>query len=245
MEEIMINSIIEIIRTLNGGTVIPFQKDEITKMNLYSDNVELYVDSSGAKNKFFYFAEFKMNGENEDNLAQIESELSDNQAFAVIGEPEPSDSYMILLWEVEKIGENIYPYIINTEENEFFYKKYIFYYTKNELQCFQEWYGKLVENGKGCLTNTLQALQELNEESEQAGFLIRLLTKVPFLDPVFPKAVMANFDNMVKKRIEGIRQREKLENVMTVNNIFTDVIGTGNYDEKKLADLIYQKFVED
>ena len=93
----MINSIIEIIRTLNGGTVIPFQKDEITKMNLYSDNVELYVDSSGAKNKFFYFAEFKMNGENEDNLAQIESELSDNQAFAVIGEPKPSDSYMILL----------------------------------------------------------------------------------------------------------------------------------------------------
>lgn len=32
---------------------------------------------------------------------------------------------------------------------------------------------------------------------------------------------------------------------MTVNNIFTDVMGTGNYDEEKLADLIYQKFVED
>lgn len=241
----MINSIIEIIRTLNGGSVIPFQKDEITKINLYSDNVELYVDSSGAKDKFFYFAEFKMSGENEDNLAQIELELSDNQAFAVLGEPEPSDSYMILLWEVEKIEESIYPYIINTEENEFFYKKYIFYYTKKELQCFQEWHGKLVENGKGCLTNTLEALQELNEESEQAAFLIRLLTKVPFLDPVFPKAVMADFDNMVKKRIEGIRQREKLEDVRTVNNIFTDVVGNGNYDEEKLADLIYKKFVED
>ena len=245
MEEIMINSIIEIIRTLNDGTVIPFQKDEITKINLYSDNVELYVDSSGTKNKFFYFAEFKMNGENEDNLAQIESELSENQAFAVIGEPEPSDSYMILLWEVEKIGESIYPYIINTEENEFFYKKYIFYYTKKELQCFQEWYGKLVENGKGCLTNTLQALQELNEESEQAAFLIRLLTQVPFLDPVFPKAVIADFDNMVQKRIESIRQREKLEGVLTVNTIFTDTFKTGDYDEEKSVDLIYQKFVED
>lgn len=245
MEEIMINSIIEIIRKLNGGTVIPFQKDEITKINLYSDKVELYVDSSGAKNKFFYFAEFKMNGENEDNLVQIELELSDNQAFTVIGEPEPSDSYMILLWEVEKIGESIYPYIINTEENEFFYKKYIFYYTRKELQCFQEWYGKLVENGKGCLTNTLQALQELNEESEQAAFLIRLLTKVPFFNPVFPKAVMADFDNMVKKRIEGIRQRGKLEDMMTVNNIFIDMVGTGDYDEEKLADLMYQKFVED
>lgn len=241
----MINSIIEIIRTLNGETVIPFQKDEITKINLYSDNVELYVDSSGAKNKFFYFAEFKMNGENKDNLAQIESDLSDNQAFAVIGEPEPSDSYMILLWEVKKIGESIYPYIINTEENEFFYKKYIFYYTKKELQCFQEWHGKLAENGKGSLTNTLQALQELNEESEQAAFLIRLLTKVPFLNPVFPKAVMADFDNMVKKRIESIRQREKSEEVMTVNNIFIDMFVNGNYDEEKLTDLIYQKFVEE
>ena len=39
----------------------------------------------------------------------------------------------------------------------------------------------------------IEVAKTLNEEAEEAAFLIRLLTKVPFLDPVFPKAVMADF----------------------------------------------------
>ncbi len=241
----MINPIIEIIRTFNEGSVIPLQKDEITKVDLHSENVELYADPSGTKNKFFYFAELKMNDENKDNLDQIELELSDNQAFSVIEEPEPGDSYMILLWKVEEIKDSIYPYIINIEENEFFYKKYVLYYTQKELESFQKWYGKLLKNGKGSLNNTLLALRELNEESNEVAFLIRLLTKVPFLNPIFPKAVMADFDNMVEKKIESIRNKEKLDEVKTVNSIFTDMFVTDNYDEEKLSYFIYQKFVED
>lgn len=116
----MIDVIIDIIRSLNEGNVLPFQKDAETKIDLYNKDVELYIDYSGNEKKYYYFAELKMDDEKDDNLPQIEDILRNNEALAVIGEPNPSDSYMILLWQIENIDESIYPYVIKIEENEFF-----------------------------------------------------------------------------------------------------------------------------
>lgn len=240
----MIKTIVDIIRLLNEGKVIPFQADEETKINLCSNNVELYIDSSGAENKYYYFAEFKMDDEKKDNLEQIESEVLSDDAYTVIGEPSPSDSYMILLWEVEYINETINPYIIEIEENEFFYKKYIFYYTKKELDCFMAWYKILQENGESTLTTVLDALQELDDESEVVKFLTRLLIKVPFLNPVFPKAVMNDFDKMVQQKITTSRHKQKVL-IETVNNIFMSVMDTEDHDIETLSNVIYQKLMEE
>lgn len=238
----MINTIVDIIRLLNEGNVIPSQTDKETKINLYSDDVDLYVDSSGIDNKYYYFADFKMDDEKKDNLDQIESVVINNEAYAVIGEPSPSDSYMILLWEVEKIDENIYPYIIEIEENEFFYKKYIFYYTKKERDSFLKWYKELQENGESTLTTTLDSLQELNDESEVVKFLTRLLIKVPFLNPVFPTAHMDDFDKMVQKKINTMRHEQK-GLIQTVNNIFMMAMDNETDDIEALSNEIYQKLM--
>ncbi len=240
----MINTIVDIIRLLNEGNVIPFQTDKETKIDLFSDDVELYVDFSGIDNKYYYFADFKMDEEKKDNLDQIENVVLSNDAYATIGEPRPSDSYMILLWEVEKIDENIYPYIIEIEENEFFYKKYIFYYTKNELDCFMRWYKELRENGESSLTTTLDYLQELDDESEVVKFLTRLLIKVPFFNPVFPKAIMKDFDKMVQKKIDTIRHKQK-ESIRTVNNFFMKAMDNGDYNIETLSNEIYKKLMEE
>ena len=104
-EAIMIDVIIDIIRLLNEGNVLPFQKDAETKIDLYNKDVELYIDYSGNEKKYYYFAELKMDDEKDDNLPQIEDILRNNEALAVIGEPNPSDSYMILLWQIENIDE--------------------------------------------------------------------------------------------------------------------------------------------
>lgn len=241
----MISTIVDIIRSLNRGNVIPFQEDKKTKINLYSSDVELYVDSLGEEQKYYYFADFKMDDEGNDNLEQIESVLMNNDAFAIIGEPSPSDSYMILLWKVKKIDEQIYPRIINIEENEFFYKKYIFYYTENELGCFMEWYKGLDKNGEATLTETLQFLQKSSDESEQVRFLTRLLIKVPFLNPVFPKAVMDDFDLMVKQKIDGIRQKQQKGTIDIVNDIFMESMNEGTPDIDRLSNVIYQKLMEE
>lgn len=238
----MIDVIIDIIRSLNAGNVLPFQKDAETKIDLYHKDVELYIDYSGNEKKYYYFAELKMDDEKDDNLPQIEDILRNNEALAVIGEPNPSDSYMILLWQIENIDESIYPYVIKIEENEFFYKKYVFYYTGQELKSFMEWYHILSEKGSSDLTELLQELQSLDEGAVQVDFLTRLLAKVPFFNPVFPKAVMNDFDKMVQKRIDGIRQTQK-ETIGIINNIFNEAIESGNADIEKISDTIYQELM--
>lgn len=238
----MIDVIIDIIRSLNEGNVLPFQKDAETKIDLYNKDVELYIDYSGNEKKYYYFAELKMDDEKDDNLPQIEDILRNNEALAVIGEPNPSDSYMILLWQIENIDESIYPYVIKIEENEFFYKKYVFYYTRQELKSFMDWYHILSEKGSSDLTELLQELQSLDEGAVQVDFLTRLLAKVPFFNPVFPKAVMNDFDKMVQKRIDGIRQTQK-EIIGIINNIFNEAIESGNADIQKISDTIYRELM--
>ncbi len=255
MEAIMIDTIIDIIRSLNAGNVLPLQKDEETKIDLYNNDVKLYIDYSGNDKKYYYFAELKMDDEKDDNLAQIEDILRNNEAFTVIGEPNPSDSYMILLWQVEYIDESIYPYVIKIEENEFFYKKYVFYYTEKELKSFVDWYHALTEKGTSTLTEILNVLQFSDEDSAEVSFLTRLLAKVSFFHPVFPKAIMNDFDKMVQKKIDGIRQTQKeksdgsrrtqKEAVEIINNIFMEEIENGNANIEKLSNKIYQKMMEE
>lgn len=238
----MIDIIMDIIRLLNEGNVIPMQKDRNTKIDLYNDQVQLFVDSSGEENKYYYFAEFAIDDE-QDNLAQIEDVVSNSDVYTVIGKPKPSNSYMILLWKVEQIDESLYPYIIQIEENEFFYKKYVFYYTEKEQKCFSEWYGTLNIDKKPVLDTVLEALQSLNDESDQMQFLTRLLSKVPFFNPVFPKAVMNDFSKMVRQKIDGIRKQKNT--VEMINDIFIKSIEEETFDTEVLSDMIYQKIMEE
>lgn len=239
----MTDIIMNVIRILNDGNIIPMQKDENTKIDLYNDKVQLYMDTSGLERKYYYFAELEVDEDKQDNLAQIESAALNSDAYTIIGKPEPSNSYMVLFWKVEYIDECLYPYIIQIEENEFFYKKYVFYYTEKEQKCFTEWCMSLKNSEKPMLDKVLEEIQNLSDESVQVHFLTRLLSKVPFFNPVFPKAVMNDFDKMVSQKIDGIRK--KRENVEMINNIFVRSIEEETFDAEVLSDIIYKKIMED
>ena len=43
MEVIMINTILDIIRLLNDGNIVPMQKDEDTKIDLYNENLDSQI----------------------------------------------------------------------------------------------------------------------------------------------------------------------------------------------------------
>ena len=220
----MINTMLDIIRLLNEGSIVPMQKDQDTKIDLYNEKVQLFVDASGEENKYYYFSELEIDDKNQDNLAEIEDVALNSDAYTVIEKPTPSDSYMILFWKVECIEERLYPDIIKIEENEFFYKKYVFYYTEKELQC-------------------LAAIQFLNDESEPVQFLTRLLSKVPFFNPIFPKAVMNDFGEMVRHKI-GVTRKQK-KNVEMINDMFIRSIEETSFNVEVLSDMIYQKILEE
>ena len=166
-----------------------------------------------------------------------------SDAYTVIEKPTPSDSYMILFWKVGDIEERLYPDIIKIEENEFFYKKYVFYYTEKELQCFKKWCSSLKTNGKPMLDTVLEEVQLLKDESEQVQFLTRLLSKVPFFNPIFPKAIMNDFGEMVRQKIDGIRKQKK--NVEMINDMFIRSIEETSFNVEVLSDMIYQKILEE
>ena len=237
----MINTMLDIIRLLNEGSIVPMQKDQDTKIDLYNEKVQLFVDASGEENKYYYFSELEIDDKNQDNLAEIEDVALNSDAYTVIEKPTPSDSYMILFWKVECIEERLYPDIIKIEENEFFYKKYVFYYTEKELQCFEKWCSSLKTNGKPMLDTALAAIQFLNDESEPVQFLTRLLSKVPFFNPIFPKAVMNDFGEMVRHKI-GVTRKQK-KNVEMINDMFIRSIEEASFNVEVLSDMIYQKLL--
>ena len=239
----MINTMLDIIRLLNEGSIVPMQKDQDTKIDLYNEKVQLFVDASGEENKYYYVSELEIDDKNQDNLAEIEDVALNSDAYTVIEKPTPSDSYMILFWKVECIEERLYPDIIKIEENEFFYKKYVFYYTEKELQCFEKWCSSLKTNGKPMLDTALAAIQFLNDESEPVQFLTRLLSKVPFFNPIFPKAVMNDFGEMVRHKI-GVTRKQK-KNVEMINDMFIRSIEEASFNVEVLSDMIYQKILEE
>ena len=213
------------------------------KVGEYNEKVQLFVDASGEESKYYYFSELEIDDKNQDNLAEIEDVALNSDAYTVIEKPTPSDSYMILFWKVECIEERLYPDIIKIEENEFFYKKYVFYYTEKELQCFEKWCSSLKTNGKPMLDTALAAIQFLNDESEPVQFLTRLLSKVPFFNPIFPKAVMNDFGEMVRQKIDGTRKQKK--NVEMINDMFIRSIEEASFNVEVLSDMIYQKILEE
>ena len=89
----------------------------------------------------------------------------------------------------------------------------------------------------------LETVQFFDDESEQVQFLTRLLSKVPFFNPVFPKAVMNDFDKMVIQKIDGIRKDK--ENVERINGMFIKSIEEESFDVEVLSDMIYQKMMEE
>ena len=63
----MINTILDIIRLLNDGNIVPMQKDEDTKIDLYNKKVQLFMDASGEESKYYYAKAnhiFSINDEN-------------------------------------------------------------------------------------------------------------------------------------------------------------------------------------
>ena len=73
--------------------------------------------------------------------------------------------------------------------------------------------------------------------------VFRASSKVPFFNPIFPKAVMNDFGEMVRQKIDGIRKQKK--NVEMINDMFIRSIEETSFNVEVLSDMIYQKILEE
>jgi len=231
----LLNTIIDIIRFLNNGSVLPNQSDEITKVKLHNDDIELYVDYFSFKNKYYYFSQIS---EQYSDVVSIENDILSNEVITVMNKPEPESSYLLLFLKLNEINESTYSYVMNMEQYTSLFKRYVFYYTEEELNCFIKWCCEdLKKDGISNLTEILERLRDVNKNSNEVRFLTRLLIKVPFFNPVFPKATISDFDKIVREKLNSAKRKKEIKDI---NDIFNKLIYS---DVESISNLVYEGFM--
>ena len=183
---------LEIVSTLNNGSVIFDDNENKSEIKLGLENLRLYYTN----NRYYFATEYT------GNLAEIEKKILDNEIVGTLSERKPNNSYLMLLYNVKSISNDTYKEVIKLEENEFFYKKYVLYYTDEEFSDFMEWWNQIDEKTLKLLLSNKKL--NPNTTDRYIKFLFRLLIKTPFLHFEFPKTKMDNFDDLLNKKLKSL-----------------------------------------
>lgn len=134
----------------------------------------------------------------EEQLSMVDNHIDDLKDFEFL----PQDTYLILFTNIESAAEDKYKEIILVEENEFRYKKYVCYYTDEEIM-------DLKDNTTNVITNEIWSDSNLLDKSEAYNLLYRIIIKVPIIKMAFQKKELEEFDTIYQeiresgKRITG------------------------------------------
>lgn len=219
----MLNEFINIISSLNDGSVIRHMNNNDTEIWLNESDIKLYYNNS----KYYFLSEYS------NNYDAIEKKLKSNSSVEEYKELRPNNSYLILFYEIESFGEEVSKRIITLEENEFFYKKYVFYYTKKEYESFIGWYNNLAKKDLSYILKNEQSSPSSKELYIQ--FLLRLIIKVPFLEFEFKKMEIEDFDKLFESQLDGIRNNKD-----TVKKMFDRITNElDNYSVDEIVDTLF------
>lgn len=223
----ILNEFVSIISSLNNGNVISGIDNDVTEILLGEMNLKLYCTN----HKYYFLAEYK------DDYDVIEKNIKNNQNVKDIKDNRPNNSYLVLFYKINSFDEEISKKIIRLEENEFFYKKYVFYYTEEESASFIEWFNKRPEKS---LSNILKT-EECSPESVELyiQFLLRLIIKIPFLNLEFKKMELENFDDLLNAQLDGIRKNK--EDVYNIFNRLTNELEKHSADE--IAETLFSEII--
>jgi len=224
-----ITQYLDIVKLMHNGSVIFEDKQNDCEINLGTDELKLYITG----NKYYFVAKYN------ENLNQIENNIFENEIVKMLSDRQPNNSYLILIYNVETITNEIYKEIIKLEENEFFYKKYVLYYTDEEFQAFMEWWNKIEKKELRALLSD-QGLNP-NATDKHIKFLFRLLIKTPFIHLEFPKTKMKNFEDLLDRKIQNLTT-EKVAVIQLYNNFSGDYL---NMDSQSIANTIFKEIVEE
>ncbi len=223
----ILDQFVSIISSLNNGTVISYMNDNDTEILLGEPKLKLYCTN----HKHYFLSEYQ------DDYDIIEKNIKNNQIVKKIKDIRPNNSYLILFYKINSFDEEVSKKIIRLEENEFFYKKYIFYYTEEEYASFIEWFNKRPEKS---LSNILKT-EECSPESTDLyiQFLLRLIIKIPFLNLEFKKMELENFDDLLNAQLDGIRKNK--EEVYKIFNRLTSELEKCSADE--IAETLFSEII--
>ena len=166
-----------------------------------------------------------------DILNKIENEIIYNELIKKI----PANLiYSIIILKVDQINEELYKTIIKIEEDEYFSKKYVFYYTEEELNKFNLWKKECNAYSFDTLLNYKENAKILEDKDKSIPlkFMLRLLVKLPFLKVNIESTHINNFDEELKNIIGKIRNEKERDSIEKINSqIFRFIDQRENIDK--------------
>ncbi len=233
--EIMNEELLQILSKMNGGSVLSNQPDNLAKRDLFSNDVSLFIDEKD--NKHYFFAEYNLEG-NTDNYHLIQRATIQNQEAFGNSRVNPSDAYLILFWKVDEINDFVYSRVIKFEENEMFYKKYLIYYTEEELSALT---AKLNEYEEVNLQKLIEDISSGEVDAIDWKLAIRIMTKIPFWSLTFPSAVMGKFEEMVEQSINNTTNNTDIDAILELKHF----IDRKPCEVDEMVDKIFLKYMGD
>lgn len=209
---------ISIIAELNNGLVIYNQDDTESEIVIDSPNIKLY----SANNKYYFISKY------ENDFSIIEENLKAIIANLPSSDIKPYNTYLLLFYNIEDFTDDISKKIIKLEENEFFYKKYVFYYTNSEYDAFTDWFNKLTNKSLSYILSSPNCSPLSG--NLHIDFLLRLTIKVPFIHLEFKKMNLKNFDELLNNQLDSMRKDKQV--IIQMHDFLSECFAKSNTPEE-------------
>jgi hypothetical protein len=146
--------------------------------------------------------------------------------------------YSIIILKVNEINDELYKTIIKIEEDEYFSKKYVFYYTEEELRRFYYWKERCLGNSFNSLLNQKENAKLLEDKDNSVGlkFMLRLLVKLPFIKANIESSHIKDFDEELDNIIDKIRNEEDRNSIRKISSQIFEFIDERDDINKAIED---------
>ncbi|WP_142415345.1 ABC-three component system middle component 1 [Hathewaya massiliensis] len=195
------NKILEIIKKYNGTLISNMEDSESV---IYEE--KFIILKNKIKNHFCIF-EFDHNDVNtEEIVAYIERCCSENKILRTV---KPQFIYAIVILKTSCIGEQLHKKIIEIEENEYFCKKYVFYYNDDEVNTFEAWAKKNKKDSFNELIRIKSNNKTINKKDNDSialKFMLRILIKFIFVKVDLEYKDEVNFENELLEQLKKIKK---------------------------------------
>ncbi len=206
------NKILEIIKKYNGTLISNMEDSESV---IYDEDFLILKDR--IRNHFCIF-EFDDNEVNTEEIqVYIERCCNENK---VLRNVKPQFIYSIVILKTPCIGEKLYKNIIEIEENEYFCKKYVFYYNDNEVNTFEVWAKKNKKNSFNELIRIESNNKTINKKDTDSialKFMLRILIKFIFVKVDLEYNDEVSFENELVEQLKKIKKNSIKSNIHKFN----------------------------
>ncbi|MBC2005486.1 hypothetical protein HCA78_17060 [Listeria booriae] len=187
--------------------------------------------------------EFKQNnGKNHIFIAMDANDLNTMLIYAEKRSREnnnkPQDTYAIFIFKVHEINEDTYKEVIAIEENEFIFKKYVFFYTDAELSNYCNEESKLIFDESIWRDRKIKDFTSLFSK-----FVLRLVIKAPIIKLNFSPKELVSYNKILEDELAT--SKITVERIHELDVFIENQLKESNMNAEKVAESLLNSLLEE